>query len=250
MGALHSGHLSLVARAREECDRVGVSIFVNPKQFGPGEDLEAYPRALDRDLDLLAQAGVDLVWTPASADVYPAAFQTWVTVEKVSQPLEGRRRPGHFRSVATMVAKLFNIFTPDRAYFGQKDAQQVAVIKRMVADLDVPIEIVVCPTVRERDGLAMSSRNSYLSASERRAATVLYRALVAAQEKHRGGVREAAALRCAMLSVLAAEPLANTKYVSAANPDTLEEFEVVHDRVLLSLAVMIGDTTLIDNLLL
>ncbi len=250
MGALHGGHLSLVARARAECDHVGVSIFVNPAQFGPGEDLAAYPRSLNHDLELLARAGVDVVWTPSAADVYPSGFQTWITVEEVSAPLEGKCRPGHFRGVATVVAKLFNVFTPNRAYFGQKDAQQVAVITRLVRDLDFPVEIVVCPTVREEDGLAMSSRNAYLNPEERRAATVLYRALMAAQVRYRDGERDAAQLRAAMRSVISFEPLASPDYVSAADPKTLAELDRVDNRVLLSLAVRIGKTRLIDNLLL
>ncbi|MEP7356050.1 MAG: pantoate--beta-alanine ligase, partial [Anaerolineales bacterium] len=177
MGFLHPGHLSLVKLARAQNDHVGVSIFVNPTQFGPSEDLSAYPRDLARDLGLLESLGVDLVWTPGAEDVYPPGFQTWVTVEQVTAPLEGKHRPGHFRGVATVVAKLFNAFTPQRAYFGQKDAQQVVVIRRLVSDLNFPVEVVVGPIVREPDGLAMSSRNFYLSPPERQAATVLHRAL-------------------------------------------------------------------------
>ena len=177
MGFLHAGHLSLVKLARAECDHVGVSIFVNPTQFGPNEDLSAYPRDLARDLGLLEPLGVDLVWTPTPEEMYPDGFQTWVNVEQVTAPLEGKHRPGHFRGVTTVVAKLFNAFTPQRAYFGQKDAQQVVVIRRMVRDLNFPVEIVVGPIVREPDGLALSSRNVYLSPPERQAATVLHRAL-------------------------------------------------------------------------
>jgi pantoate--beta-alanine ligase len=250
MGALHAGHLSLVARAREQCERVGVSIFVNPTQFGPGEDLAVYPRSIAHDLDLLAQAGADFVWTPVAADVYPPGFQTWVTVEEVSAPLEGRSRPGHFRGVATMVVKLLNVFTPDRAYFGQKDAQQVAVILRMVQDLAFQVELVVCPTVREPDGLAMSSRNAYLSPVERRAATVLYRALTTARAMYEQGERNPAELRRVMQSVVSDEPLASPDYASVADPATLAELYEVHGRVLLLLAVRIGTTRLIDNLLL
>src|SRR5450755_2641709 len=168
MGALHAGHLSLVARARGENDRVAASIFVNPAQFGENEDLAAYPRTPENDLRLLESLGVDAVWTPSPEDVYPPGFQTFVTVDEVSAPLEGARRPGHFRGVATVVAKIFNVFQPDRAYFGQKDAQQVAVIRKMVADLSFPVDVVVCPTVRETDGLALSSRNVFLSPEERR----------------------------------------------------------------------------------
>jgi pantoate--beta-alanine ligase len=223
MGALHEGHLALVRRAARECDCVGVSIFVNPAQFAPGEDLDRYPRNLERDLRLLEPLGVDLVWAPAAEAVYPPGFQTWVTVEELSKGLEGAVRPSHFRGVATVVAKLFNLFRPDRAYFGQKDAQQAAVIRRMVADLNFPVQIVVCPTVREPDGLAMSSRNAYLDPEERRAAAVLYRALCAARARWQAGERDAEALRAAMRAVVQAEPLARLDYVSAADPETLEE---------------------------
>lgn len=250
MGALHEGHLSLVRRARAENDHVGVSIFVNPTQFGPNEDLSKYPRPIERDLQLLSGMGVDLVWTPPPEIMYPPGFQTYVTVENVTQPLEGTYRPNHFRGVATVVAKLFNAFTPDRAYFGQKDAQQAVVVKRMAADLDFPLEIVVCPTVREPDGLAISSRNVYLSAEERKAATVLYRALSAAKEAFDNGERDGDKLRAIMSSIIAAEPLARADYVSAAHPDTLAELNRVHNGVLLSMAVRIGSTRLIDNFLL
>ena len=181
MGYLHEGHLSLVRRARKECASVAASIFVNPTQFGANEDLSKYPRNLESDLTLLEEAGADLVWTPTPEIMYPPGFQTWVEVEGLTQPLEGAVRPGHFRGVTTVVAKLFNAVQPQKAYFGQKDAQQAAVLRRMTRDLDFPIEIVICPTVREKDGLAMSSRNSYLSPEERQAATVLFRALSAAQ---------------------------------------------------------------------
>ncbi|MFQ5407345.1 MAG: pantoate--beta-alanine ligase [Anaerolineales bacterium] len=250
MGYLHEGHLSLVRRAGAENDHVGVSVFVNPTQFGPNEDLASYPRDVERDLQLLEAEGVDLVWTPAPEAVYPAGFQTTVSVEFLTQPLEGARRPGHFRGVTTVVAKLFNAFTPDRAYFGQKDAQQARVIRQMAADLNFPLEIVVCPIVREPDGLAMSSRNAYLSPDERAAATVLYRALSAAADAYRSGVRQGNLLRAAMQDLLEAEPLADTEYVSAADPDTLAELTTVERGVLLSLAVRIGKTRLIDNVLL
>jgi len=250
MGALHEGHLSLVRRARAECDSVGVSIFVNPAQFGSGEDLDRYPRDLDRDLMALQALGVDLVWAPPPQVVYPRAFQTWVTVEEVTGGLEGERRPGHFRGVATVVAKLFNLFTPNRAYFGQKDAQQVTVIRRMAQDLDFPVEIVVCPTVRAPDGIALSSRNSYLSPREREAATVLFRALSAARTEYEGGQRDAGALRAAMKAILDTEPLAHAEYISASDPETLSELDRVDDGVLLSLAVCIGGTRLIDNFLI
>lgn len=250
MGALHEGHASLVRRAREECDAVGVSIFVNPAQFGPGEDLAAYPRPIGRDLELLEGLGADLVWTPAAASLYGPGYQTWVTVEEITRPLEGGCRPGHFRGVATVVAKLLNAFTPDRAYFGQKDAQQVAVIRRMVRDLDFAIEVVVCPTVREPDGLALSSRNAYLGAAERRAAAVLYRALAAARARYDAGERAGEALRAAMREELRSEPLAREEYVSVADPETLLELDRVEGGGLLSLAVRIGRTRLIDNLTL
>lgn len=249
MGFLHEGHLSLVRRARAECASVGVSIFVNPTQFGPHEDLATYPRDLDRDLSLLRPEGVDVVWAPPVEEVYPEGFQTYVTVEEVSRPLEGARRPGHFRGVATVVAKLFGAFQPQRAYFGQKDAQQVVVIRQMARDLNFPVEIVVCPTVREPDGLAMSSRNTYLSAEERRAATVLYRSLLAAQRAFAGGEGRAEALRQILDEVLAEEPLARPEYVSVADPDTLAELSGPVERALLSMAVYIGKTVLIDNLI-
>jgi pantoate--beta-alanine ligase len=247
MGFLHEGHLSLVRQARADCASVAVSIFVNPTQFGPQEDLAAYPRDLERDLTMLREAQVDLVWTPAPAEVYPPSFQTYIQVEELSRPLEGARRPGHFRGVATVVAKLFNAFLPQKAYFGQKDAQQVAVVRRMATDLNFPVDVVVCPTVREPDGLAMSSRNFYLTPAERKAATVLYRALETARAAFLDGEREAGKLRTAMSEVLAAEPLARPVYVSAADPETLAELEGRANRALLSMAVVIGKTVLIDN---
>jgi len=250
MGFLHEGHLSLVRRAKTECASVGVSIFVNPTQFGPTEDLSAYPRDLDADLRLLSHAGTDLVWTPEVGEVYPAGYQTWIHVEEVGQPLEGARRPGHFRGVATVVAKLFNAFQPRRAYFGQKDAQQVVVVRRMAQDLDFPVEIVVCPTLREADGLAMSSRNAYLNPAERKAAGVLYRALTAAQDAFQRGARDAERLRAAMLEVLSQEPLARPVYVSAADPQTLQELTGPVEKALLSLAVQVGKPVLIDNLVI
>ncbi|MBI5713525.1 MAG: pantoate--beta-alanine ligase [Chloroflexi bacterium] len=250
MGFLHDGHISLVKRAKEENDHVGVSIFVNPTQFGPNDDLSRYPRNLDRDLQLLSSAGADVVWTPTAEIVYPQNFQTHINVENVSQPLEGKHRPGHFRGVATVVAKLFNAFTPDRVYFGQKDAQQVIVIKQMARDLNFPLEVIVCPTVREADGLAMSSRNTYLNVEERKAATVLYRALTAAKESFDRGERDADTLRAILSSTLAKESLAREEYVSAADPETLAELNLIQNGVLLSMAVRIGKTRLIDNFLL
>jgi pantoate--beta-alanine ligase len=250
MGFLHAGHISLVDRARIENDRVGVSIFVNPTQFGPSEDLAAYPRDLDRDLGLLEQAGADLVWVPDIGEVYPPNYQTFVVVEGVTKPLEGAARPGHFRGVATVVAKLFNVFLPDRAYFGQKDAQQAVVIRQMARDLNFPIELIICPTVREADGLAMSSRNVYLTPEQRAAAPVLYRALSTARDMWENGERDGEQLRQAMRRVLEAEPLAYPEYVSAADPHTLDELGTASRGVLLSMAVRIGKARLIDNLLL
>jgi pantoate--beta-alanine ligase len=250
MGYLHQGHLSLVERARAECASVGVSIFVNPTQFGPNEDLNSYPRDLDKDLKLLDAAGVDLVWMPTPNIVYPPGFQTWIEVEGLTAPLEGAMRPGHFRGVTTVVAKLFNAFQPQRAYFGQKDAQQAAVIRRMTRDLDFPIDLVICPTVREPDGLAMSSRNAYLKPDERQAATVLFRALSAANAAYNSGERDAASLRALMTNIIQAEPLAKLQYVSCADYDTLEELQTVNAKALLSMAVYISKTRLIDNFVL
>jgi pantoate--beta-alanine ligase len=248
MGFLHAGHLALAERACAENDHVGVSIFVNPTQFGPTEDLAAYPRDLPRDLALLESVGVELVWTPPVDEVYPAGFQTYVTVEEVTQVLEGAARPTHFRGVATVVAKLFNVFQPDRAYFGQKDAQQVVVIERMVHDLSFPLEIIVCPTVREADGLALSSRNTYLTPEQRAAAPVLHRALCAARDAWLAGEHDGEHLRRTMRAVLAAEPLARPDYVSAADPYTLAEVGDASRGVLLSMAVRIGRARLIDNI--
>jgi pantoate--beta-alanine ligase len=250
MGALHEGHLSLVRHARADDDVVVVSIFVNPTQFGPSEDFARYPRDPDRDLTLLRDLGTDLVFMPPVEEIYPEGFDTYVEVEKLTQVLEGASRPGHLRGVATVVTKLFNIVQPHRAYFGQKDAQQLAVIRRLTRDLDLPVEVVGLPTVREPDGLAMSSRNAYLSPEERKAALVLYRSLEAAQELWRSGVRDASLIRRRMDEVLAAEPLARVDYVSVADVDTLEELETVERPALVSLAVRIGKTRLIDNVTL
>ena len=250
MGYLHKGHLSLVRRARSECKSVVASIFVNPTQFGPDEDLSAYPRDLPRDLRLLETEDVNVVWMPPSEDMYPPGFQTWVTVTEVTQPLEGGRRPGHFRGVTTVVAKLFNSVQPQKAYFGQKDAQQVVVIQQMTRDMNFPISIRVCPIVREPDGLAMSSRNVYLGPQERRAATVLCRALSAARAMFEAGERDAERLRRVVVETIAEEPLARLQYVSCAHPNTLQELEVVTGRALLSLATFVGDTRLIDNIVI
>jgi pantoate--beta-alanine ligase len=227
-----------------------VSIFVNPTQFGPSEDLSKYPRDLDRDLTLIEPLGTDLVWMPTAEIMYPQGFQTWVEVEAVTRPLEGAHRPGHFKGVTTIVAKLFNGVQPHKAYFGQKDAQQAAVIRQMTHDLNFPIEIVVCPIVRESDGLAMSSRNVYLDPEQRKAATVLYRSLSAAKELYESGERNAEKIRGKMKEVLAGESLANVQYVSCADYDTLEELEEIRGKTLVSMAVFIGKTRLIDNFVL
>ena len=248
MGYLHEGHLSLIEKARAENDRVVVSIFVNPTQFGPGEDSQRYPRDLPRDLDLCAKAGVGLVFTPEPSEMYPAGFQTRVEVESLSQGLCGGSRPGHFRGVATVVAKLFAIVQPDRAYFGEKDAQQLRVIKRMTMDLSLPVRIVPVPTLRESDGLAMSSRNVYLGAEERRAALVLYRALMLARDLTAAGMRQAAEIKRRMFSLIKAEPMARLDYLAIVDSDTLAPVEELQKPVLIALAVYIGKTRLIDNI--
>jgi pantoate--beta-alanine ligase len=251
MGYLHAGHLHLVRQAKADCDTVAVSIFVNPTQFGPREDLSRYPRDLERDLRLLREENVDLVFAPSVAEIYPSGFSTFVDVRDVTEVLEGAARPGHFQGVATVVCKLFNIAQPARAYFGQKDAQQTVVVRTMVRDLNMPTEVVVVPTIREPDGLAMSSRNVYLSAEQRRAAPVVYRALRAAGERYAAGDRDAEALRRAMRAVLATEPLASPEYVSVADGVTLRELDQVGAAgALCSLAVRFGTTRLIDNMLL
>ena len=250
MGYLHEWHLSLVRSAREDCSNVVLTIFVNPTQFGQNEDLAKYPRDLERDLNLIQPLGVDLVWAPTPEIMYPGGFQTWVEVERLTQGLEGAIRPGHFKGVATVVAKLFNAVQPHKAYFGQKDAQQAAVIRRMTRDLNFPLEIVVCPTVREPDGLAMSSRNKYLDIEERKAAVVLFRALSAAQAAYHAGERKAEKLRVIMREILGAEPRSQAQYVSCADYDTLEELEEIEGKTLLSMAVMVGKTRLIDNFVL
>ncbi len=250
MGYLHEGHLALVRRARSENITVVVSIFVNPSQFGPREDFDAYPRDTERDLSLLEREGVSLVFMPDATEMYPPGFSTWVDVGQVSEGLEGEARTGHFRGVATVVCKLFNIVQPGRAYFGQKDAQQLVVIRKMVSDLDMDLEIVAVPTVREPDGLAMSSRNTYLSKEERQAAVVLWKALCLARGQWSTGERDAAVLRREMISLIEREPFANIDYVSVADPETLQEMDTVGDRALVSLAVRIGKTRLIDNTIL
>jgi pantoate--beta-alanine ligase len=251
MGYLHEGHLSLVQHALTANEHVAVSIFVNPTQFGPNEDFSRYPRNTERDLAMLREAGVHWVFMPSVEEVYPNGFQTYVEVTGVSQGLEGERRPSHFRGVATVVTKLFNIVQPTRAYFGQKDAQQVAVIRRMVSDLAMPLEIVVVATLRAEDGLALSSRNSYLTPEQRAAAPIVYRALSAAQTSYQAGDRDPEHLREIMLTTLKSEPLANSEYVSAADAATLTELTAPSERpILLSTAVRFGQTRLIDNLVL
>lgn len=252
MGYLHAGHSSLARRARAENDFVIATIFVNPSQFGPNEDLAAYPRDLPRDLALLEAEGVDLVFAPASpAEIYPPGYQTWIELSELPRRLEGAQRPGHFRGVATVVAKIFNLTRPARAYFGQKDAQQCAVIRRLAQDLNFDLDIVICPTVREPHGLAMSSRNAYLTPDERARAGVLFQALSAAQSALRAGESDAAILRRLMSDLLAAEPLARPDYVSIADPDSLEEIDgAIHGPALASLAVRFGRARLIDNVIL
>lgn len=249
MGFLHAGHLALIERARAENDRVAVSIYVNPTQFAPTEDLSTYPRDMEGDLALLRDAGVDLVFTPDDSVMYPPGFQTTVTVANAARPLEGASRPTHFAGVATIVAKLFNIVQPTRAYFGQKDAQQAIVLQRMASDLNFDVELVVCPIVREPDGLALSSRNVYLSPEQRSAATVLNRSLRMVIAALDDGERDGNRLRAVLRETISAEALANIDYVSVADPETLQELDHVADRALVSLAVFFGRIRLIDNLL-
>jgi pantoate--beta-alanine ligase len=250
MGFLHEGHLSLVRKARQDNPSVVVSIFANPTQFAPDEDLESYPRDIKRDLKLLEAEGSDLVWIPTVEVMYPGGFQTWVEVKNLTKLLEGSYRPTHFRGVTTVVAKLFNAVGPERAYFGQKDAQQAAVLKQMVRDLNYPIEMVVCPIVRENDGLAMSSRNTYLDQAQRRAALCLSRGLFKAREAFQDGERNADKLREIVRNEVVQEPLADLQYVSCADPETLQELEGRVERCLVSMAAFVGKTRLIDNILL
>ena len=248
MGALHEGHLSLVDRARAECATVVASLFVNPTQFGPHEDFDRYPRDEARDCELFERRGVDLVFAPAQEEMYPPGSATIVRISDLAERLEGAHRPGHFDGVATIVAKLFNVVQPDRAYFGQKDAQQLLVIRRLVRDLDMPVEVVGCPIVREPDGLALSSRNVYLSEEERAQALSLSRGLGRAREAFEDGVRDAGALRRLVEETVVAEPLAGIDYISLADAATLDELEgTVEGPALLSMAVRFGATRLIDN---
>lgn len=251
MGYLHQGHLALVRRARAENASVAVSIFVNPTQFGPTEDFERYPRDPERDATLLREAGVDLLFMPPPAEMYPPGYDTWVDVGGVTARLEGAERPGHFRGVATVVTKLFNLVQPDRAYFGQKDAQQLVVIQKLTRDLNLPVEIVPCPTVREPDGLAMSSRNVYLTPEERREALALSRALHEAERLFAAGERDAGVLRDRVRAVISeGAPRGRIDYVSVADAETLAELEWVDRRALVSLAVRFPSARLIDNTVL
>lgn len=250
MGALHEGHTALVARARQECSRVIASVFVNPKQFGPKEDYKKYPRDLEKDAKALGGVGVDVLFVPDVADVYPDGFRTYVNVEGISERLEGRSRPGHFRGVSTVVLKLFEIVQPHFAYFGRKDAQQVRIISEMTRDLNLDGEIVVCPIVREADGLALSSRNAYLNAEERKASTVLHRALVAVRSELSAGVRDTMQLQAVMRRIIEAEPLATVDYAEIVSADTFEPVVRVARPSYAVLAVHIGKTRLIDNLLI
>ena len=248
MGYLHAGHLALVKRAREESAAVVVSIFVNPTQFGPTEDLATYPRDMERDLALLEQEQADIVFAPSVEEMYPAGYSTYVDVEGITSRLEGEQRPEHFRGVATVVTKLFTIVRPDRSYFGQKDGQQLVVVRRLAQDLNLCTEVVAVPTVREPDGLALSSRNAYLSERERKAASVLSHALRRVEELWRGGERDGEALRGKMRGTVQAEPLAELDYVSVADVVTLEEMSTVDRDAMASLAVRIGRARLIDNI--
>jgi pantoate--beta-alanine ligase len=250
MGYLHEGHLQLVRRAKAENKLAVVSIFVNPTQFGPNEDFEKYPRNEERDLAMLKDIGTDYVFIPAAAEIYPPGFNTWVEVEGVTGRLEGAARPGHFRGVATVVAKLFNIVQPDHAYFGQKDAQQCIVIKKMVKDLAMPLEIVIVPTVREPDGLAMSSRNVYLSIEMRRQAPVLHQSLKLAQKLWENGEKSAVKIRGQMMEMIQKQPLASVEYISISDAETLEELETLSPPVLISMVVRFGKTRLLDNIIL
>jgi pantoate--beta-alanine ligase len=250
MGALHEGHLSLVRAARSSADIVAASIFVNPTQFGPNEDLAKYPRSFERDRDLLQSEGVELLFAPSVEEMYPAGAVTWVTVEELSNKLDGRSRPGHFRGVTTVVSKLFHIVEPDVAFFGQKDAAQVAIIRRMVRDLNLPVHITVCPIVREPDGLAMSSRNAYLDPEQRKEALVLQRSLLVVQQLIEQGENSAGNLIVAGRQEFADKPSVRLDYFEIVNPDTLDPIQAIEDHALIAVAAYVGSTRLIDNLLI
>ena len=250
MGYLHEGHLFLVRQTRADNPSVIVSIFVNPSQFGPQEDFKNYPRDTDRDLAMLEKENTDIVFMPSVDEMYPPGFDSWVEVGNITKKLEGASRPGHFRGVATVVASLFNIVQPNRAYFGQKDAQQVMVINKLVADLDMNVKIVTLPTLREADGLAMSSRNSYLDSEQRQAATILYEALQLAKRLYDTGERDAEQIRQKIEAHIHKQPLVNIEYISLTDTGTLDEFKRIEPPALVSLAVRIGNTRLIDNIVL
>jgi pantoate--beta-alanine ligase len=250
MGYLHEGHLELTRRAKAECDIAVVSIFVNPTQFGPKEDFEKYPRDTERDLKLLEDVGTDYVFMPSPKDIYPPGYSTWIDVEKVTNRLEGAARPGHFRGVATVVNILFNIVQPDKAYFGQKDAQQCVVIKKMIRDLNMPLEMIIVPTVREPDGLAMSSRNVYLTTAMRQQAPVLNQTLKLAETLWRQGETSAAKVRQQMTDLIQLQPLAKIEYIDIADTDTLEELQTIKPGTLISMVVRFGNTRLLDNIIL
>ncbi|HUI45562.1 MAG TPA: pantoate--beta-alanine ligase [Nitrospirota bacterium] len=247
MGFLHEGHLSLMRRARQECEVVAVSIFVNPTQFGPAEDFDRYPRDEDGDRRKCESAGIDILFIPAATEMYPSKPTVFVTVERISDILEGAIRPGHFRGVVTVVSKLFNIVKPHKAFFGQKDYQQCAVIKRMVAGLNMDVEVVVLPTVREEDGLAMSSRNSYLNPEERRAAAVIYRALSSAEQLVKAGVEEPEKVKNKVLAVLREERGIVIDYVEVADQESFEPLTSMKENAVILVAVRLGQTRLIDN---
>jgi pantoate--beta-alanine ligase len=250
MGALHEGHLSLVRAAKQRCDVVVASVFVNPSQFGPNEDFSKYPRDLNRDCELLAREGVDIVFAPTTEEIYPPGATTFVTVEALDARNEGRMRPGHYRGVATIVTKLFEIVRPDAAFFGQKDAGQLALVRKLVADLNIPVEIVGCPIVREADGLAMSSRNVYLSTAERKQALVLSRALKAVEAAYKSGERDAAALAKVAKGVFAVEPAVTPDYIEVLDPATLLPVTRASGETLIAVAAKVGNTRLLDNVVL
>ena len=250
MGYLHQGHLALVKKGKSECSSIVVSIFINPTQFNPNEDLSKYPRDIKRDMSMLEDAGVDILWLPTPEIMYPQGYQTWVDVDEVSKPLEGEWRPGHFRGVTTVVAKLFNVVQPQMAYFGQKDAQQAMIIKRMAMDLNFPLEVIICPTIREPDGLAMSSRNSYLSQEERKAAGIIFRSLTAAKDAWENGEKDGTRLCGIVRNILTSEPLVEIQYTACVDPLTLVPVQIINEKALLLIAAYIGKTRLIDNILL
>jgi pantoate--beta-alanine ligase len=250
MGYLHEGHISLVRAAKAENKSVVVSIFVNPTQFGPKEDLSKYPRDLNRDLAMLEKIGTDVVFFPADKEMYPPGYDTWVDVDKLTKRLEGASRPTHFRGVTTIVTKLFNIVEADNAYFGQKDAQQALVIQKMAKDLNMNVRVIVCPTIRESDGLAMSSRNVYLTSEQRKQAAVLYRSLILAKELHAKGERDAIKIKQHMTALIQKKPLAVIDYISIASLETLEELDTIQGKALVSMVVKFGNTRLLDNIML